>query len=342
MENGDVFIEKLHNSDKTKLVSDCFSATEIENGINLIETLNSLYYSQMQSGRKEKEFKDVNLPSLDTIADSTISELAEQFKRVEELFGVSSRYTLGDRIVRSFCHPLGIKGIASAYDYLTKCQAEASHKNAQNAVQKDIVHSVENYIYKGVPSIEHLSSILEDGILAKEYLGVGEARDLTPMDADFSTANIVNESYVQEVREYVDSSYTPRTNLGLADALKESIAYVFSGYKDQSGFIIAVKRDHRFQEEREEKSDKPLYSRDKYGIFKTDNWDLNSPTSTTLSVRTGIPSTSIDYLIAYKENADRMIECVVNNGFYIPIIDFDGNLLLSPKEWIEKKQNTLR
>ena len=336
LENGDAFIKKLHEADKTQKVSNCFSNDEITDGVNLIETLNSLYYSQMQSGKREDQFQDVGLPNFDKIMDGSVGELEQIINKAERIFGASSRYTIGDRVVRSFCYPIGITGISSAYDYLEEHQSEATTKNIKNAEQDDITHFVGDYIYKGISNVEYLSSILEDGILSKEYLGVGVARDLTPLDTDFSTANDMIEGVIEEIREYHDSSYTPKTNMDLADALEESIAYRFSDFENKNGLIVAIKRDQRFQDEHGENK-KPLYNRDKYGIFRTDSWDLVSATSKTLGVRTGVPSTEIDYIIVYEEDADKAIEYVMRNNFYVPVIDFDGNVLLPPEEWLANR-----
>ena len=122
-------------------------------------------------------------------------------------------------------------------------------------------------------------------------------------------------------------------NKDFTSAIEHSIALAFSGYREKNGFILAAKRDDRFQDERQEGSDKAVYDKDRYGIFEADAYGYETPRSSALGVRTGIAASDIDYIIAHENSAGRIIEYIKKNSFYIPVVDTKGNLILPYATW---------
>ena len=316
LEEGDSFIKKLHHSIKTLQAKEVFSKEELSAGIDYIETLNSIYYSQMRSGRKE-EFQPTTLISLDDAMNESIGMLDYKVGKVVDRFTPTSRYSLGDRVVRSFCYPLGIGGIADARAYLQKQKENTTQKNMQAVCNGEIGVPTGNYIYKGILNAKNLSGILESGVLAREYAGTGSTGDATPLDTDFATAG--------------------NTNHGLRRALQSSVASAFSKeyarIGDLSGVFLAVKLDNRFQYELDDSLDE-TYCREKYGYFPNGDFFVDDfPDSTEIGVRTGIPSSAIDYIAADDDSLPEVIRQVKKCDFYIPVTDLDGNLSLTPEEW---------
>ena len=47
-------------------------------------------------------------------------------------------------------------------------------------------------------------------------------------------------------------------------------------------------------------------------------------------IRTGIPSSEIDYIATDEKSAQKVIDSVKESGLYIPVTDLDGNLIFNP------------
>ena len=47
-------------------------------------------------------------------------------------------------------------------------------------------------------------------------------------------------------------------------------------------------------------------------------------------IRTGIPSSEIDYIATDEKSAQKVIDAVKESGLYIPVTDLDGNLIFNP------------
>ena len=316
LEDGNSFVDKLHQADKSLLAREVFSREELSNGKDFIETLNSIYYSQMRSG-KEEEFQQTALMDIDDAMNESIGMLDYKVNKVKTRFTPTSRYSLGDRVVRSFCYPLGIGGIADARAYLQKQKENTTQKNMQAVRNGEIGVPARNYIYKGILNAKNLSGILESGVLAREYAGTGSSGDATPLDTDFATAG--------------------DTNHGLRMALRSSAASAFSKEYARigklSGVFLAVKLDNRFQYELDDSFDE-VYSREKYGYFPNGDFFVDDfPDSTEIGVRTGIPSSAIDYIATDDDSLPNVIQQVKKCDFYIPVTDLDGKLALTPEEW---------
>ena len=47
-------------------------------------------------------------------------------------------------------------------------------------------------------------------------------------------------------------------------------------------------------------------------------------------IRTGIPSSEIDYIATDEKSAQKVIGAVKESGLYIPVTNLDGNLIFNP------------
>ncbi len=124
-------------------------------------------YSQLDANREKQTLY------IDEINQDSLNELSE-------LWGAGSRYSVADRMVRSFMYPLGIHGVNEAIGYMNRAHEEMEAKNS-NPPQKLFIK--EGDIVKNVGG-RYLDSILENGSVSKEFLGGYQRSDNTPFDTD--------------------------------------------------------------------------------------------------------------------------------------------------------------
>ena len=210
-------------------------------------------------------------------------------------------YNLGDRIVNMFCGFSGIETLEEAKQYVKQKIESSDKRNRQRAQQGDFSLETGDLI-KGLGGIQYIGHILQNGSVSKEYLGPSAASDATPLDTDVSIITKEEGSIEERIKGTAAAAYGP--------------------------IWIALKNDGRFYTTRtneEEIQNKRDLS--KYELFYTGVCGLGH-----YGIRTGFPSSEIDYFIVDKLDSRLTVE-IAMNGFYIPIIDKTGKLLFSPQDY---------
>ena len=210
--------------------------------------------------------------------------------------------SLADIVVDRLCSSLGLHSISDVRGYMTRSIREAEQRNIEASQNIEIK---EGDLIKGLTAdgIFYLASILQNGSVAKDFLGSAADSDGTPLDTDV-------------------------TMLGsMAKGLKSAVESSYSAGWGPIWFVI--KNDDRFVRTSPKQSSDDF---GKYELFKT------SAGKNTGGIRTGIASSDIDYIMVEKK--DTKVEMLIaRNGFYIPIIDKNGNLLYSYDNYLDMRKN---
>lgn len=301
--------------------------------MNNIERGNALY-SLIQSGEvdidslddKNRKLMNEFLKHLEAVYNQTMAgkkepvklsgDMKEDLNMMYQLFGTTSSYDLPDRIVRMFGYYANINSFKQLRDMMDEAVKRADQRGRELA-RKELILEEGDFL-KGIGDATYLYDILQNGSVAKEFLGAGSpGSDSTPLDTDVSRIG-----KGRKVKTLIDESY--------------------SGSYGPVWFV--VKNDGRFTMTREEIDEKSTAKCLGKEVFKTDDqW----------GIRTGFGSTDIDYIIIdpviTKEDKDCLSDeelaakrrlvtdtkfAIVLNGFYIPVFDKNtGNLLFTPEEY---------
>lgn len=252
-------------------------------------------YNNTQKGKKENV--DVNAESSDI---ENLAKLAELFKG-----DVNYSEGLKDRIVSMFGHFAGFDTVSDMKNYMNEKVSSANKKNRESAKRNFTLNKGD--FVKGIGSVVYLGNILQNGSVARDFLGDSADSDLTPLDTDLSRIKTDFDTIDKTLQNTIAGRYGP----------------VWFVLKDDDRFCIT--RDFDGKEKEVKKSDL-----NKIEAFMTrggDHW----------GIRTGFASSEIDYIIS--KNPDKRVGLeVAMNGFYIPVVDLDGNLIFSPKDYDELRE----
>ena len=304
-----------------------YSEKNLDDFQTLIRQLHSMYY-QTEEGKKAPY--DTSLHNkFYNYGGRSIKEVKSEIRKIYEEYRPNKYRTLADQVVQKLCSPLGINSLAEAYDYLEDSKSYSWFKHRE-IVETGRVGSIrKGDLVKSIVSSNYLPYILETGVLSKEYLGTGEASDVTPLDTDVSI--ILEEP--QNLRNALS-----KTSAAAFSDMKESKNNHY--YNAQESIFLVFRNDARFGREDE---DNVILDKEKYEICgagggkvlkdeDTDEWDEYNEHyyMDDYGVRTGIPSSEIDYIATDKKSAEKVIDAVRQSGLYIPVTDLDGNLIFNP------------
>lgn len=225
-------------------------------------------------------------------------------------------YNLPDRIVAMYGHFAGIKTFEQAKKYFIEKREKADTRNREAAKHKFTLQPGD--LVKGINDFKYLGNILQNGCLAGEFLGDSVQEDFTPLVADLSI-----------IREDKGSI---KDNLEATEA---------AGY---GNIWLVLKDDGRFSATRRNSSEHLEESKDAhYDPEKTESFFVGIAGQSHYGIRTGFPSTDINYIIV--ENYDERIGIeIAKNGFYIPVVNKDGTLVFTEDDYdlLRNKMNGLK
>lgn len=268
--------------------------------------------------------------------DFSTMPLNQKIKILGDLFQPTKTYDLKDRIVRSFAYYAGIDSFEQLKNLAVTSLIEADKRGrgyAKELEEQKFQFEVGDFI-RCIGNYQSLGGSLEYGNFSKEFLtplaGKTVDSDSTPLDVDLTLIT-------QEKDIYHSVEGTP-TGFGFGNIymiLKKDNP-VLQRTRDKDGNEIECK-----------------YDPSKLEIFRTgfeNHW----------GVRTGIGFTDVDYIMYKKKmqidsanpydengnvnyitssNSNTYSDLpaikfeIARNGFYIPVIDFSGKLIFSPKEY---------
>ena len=241
-------------------------------------------------------------------ADMTIfhsNSLGERYARLKESLGVRPDQNITGRISQMFLRPVGLDSIELMLERMKEAKQDAHKRGLQTALAAvDGRLTLEDGDFlKGVDQ-QFIANILQNGSVAKEYLGVSSGSDSTPLDTDVA---LVEERWASQ---------------GVKSVVEHSMASQYGG------LLFALKDREQF--ERTHAGVKASYDQGKLEVFETGGGQH-------YGIRTGFASTQVDFMIARPTLVEdqRAIEKIyyeiTQNGYYIPITDEQGSIIFTPE-----------
>ncbi|GEM_PF-3175839 len=248
-----------------------------------------------------------------TPTPTEVGDIRVQLKQWEASLGVHDGQSLHARLEEMFLKPAHITSIEEALTRMDSSKKRADKMNREVVASNgDILALREGDLLKGVESSFFLS-YLQNGNVAKEFLGYAAASDGTVLDTD------VSRVLAADMEE------------GNKSALEKSLAH-------QYGDIILVIRPtpDRFLQT----SNKGIISVHDQIHGKTAPYELfQAPVADEerhYAIRTGVPFTEVRWIIMKAPRRRELLDLkmdIVANGYYVAIADLEGKILFPPEEF---------
>lgn len=240
----------------------------------------------------------------DEFIKSDLFDVADEINTLRSNLGIINKQNISERLVDMFARPLGYSSIEQVLTRMNRVRVETDLRNRRLVKSPDGFELKDHNLLKNVNE-QYIENILQNGSMAKEYLGQSASSDATPFDTDVSMVDPTNGEN--------------RFSLALRTA---------SGY---GGLTFVIKDRGQFQITT---FGQKKISTDKMELFKTGR--INS---SHYGIRTGFPATEIDYMIVEKSlvsnkyKLEKIFIEIAQNGYYIPMIDDEKNVLLTPEKF---------
>lgn len=326
IEEGEKVVEKVVNGELACELPVREHITAIQ-----MEGIMRHFWQQTRAGRTKHE----DTPELLLMDD--------KLKYYYDKFRPNEHYSLADRIVRSYCWPEHIGSAEELREMILKS------RNAANSTGLLMAEEISDFdkanqlsvgsLVKVIPNSDTLESILENGILSKEFIANGTPSDATPFDTDFSL--VIKSGDLRTALTYT-------TAAKLTSLRNEKLA------EDEGLFLVIEVEKISAELDWTHKYDNP-YSSDTYEVYRRDEYiDVGANDGDFLGlkegipvpdvgIRTGLPASKISYIVAMdKVSFDKAKRAVGYNGFYVPIVNLDGELIFTPEEYNEMRKWTSR
>ncbi len=240
-----------------------------------------------------------------TIPKSTsLNEAKGVYDKLRRSLRARDGQTVSARVVEMFALRLGYQTIDEVLGAMRDKKEIAHQRGLQHT--RDAINGqislADGDILKGVDG-QYVATILQNGSVAKEYLGVSSSQDNTPYDTDVAfIPAILGRSFAETVSSSIAKDY---------------------------GNILFVIMD-RGQFIRTSTETQAPIDPEKLELFKT-----GAAGETHYGIRTGFPATEIDFIINQSEqgNTKRLFIEIVQNGYYIPVVDKDGKIIFTPEQY---------
>ena len=302
IERGNILYEKIIN-EKVKIEN--FNKADTEILYKYRDILNTLY-NESSYGRRAKEKRKIK------------DDIEADLKELDILFEQSNPYlknmNLADRIVKTFGYWAGVNSLAQAKQMMADAKSKAEERSKKFG---EYVELKEGDFVKGIADTKYFASMLQNGIVAKDYLGGNANHDATPLDADVQKVLEKKETFGETLSQLTTAKGF--TNSSVDGKNLGTIMLVFDGEefietRDEHGKVIS----ENIEELKE--------NRDKKEVF--------SNGGSAYGIRTGIGSTNIKYIIADRY-IDKLGLEIVLNGVYIPIVDKTGKVIFTKEMYNE-------
>lgn len=211
-------------------------------------------------------------------------------------------------IIQKMCGILGIRTLKDAKNYFDIIVNDANNRN-RDSINMPFVLEEGDFV-KGINDVKYLCKILQNGSVAKEFLGDSSDSDVTPLDTDLS--RILEKDLVGKSNNELGKI--------ISSTLSDGYGSTWIVLKNNSN-IIEITRDSKDKEVVQDYS----LRYNKLEAFKT----LQDGH---YGIRTGFPSSQISYIVSEDEYEKIGLE-IAMNGFYIPVVDMDGNLIFTPDDY---------
>lgn len=235
--------------------------------------------------------------------------LTERVEMLKSSLGLKEGQTFNERIAEMFVKPLGLKNLNDILRLMQTEKLRAHRRGVDSVRQSSDGHLAleEGDLLKGV-NAEHISTILQNGSVAKEFLGASSDSDATPFDTDVGRLSQQEE------------------NKDFNQIIKGNIAIGYDG-----GLLFAIRNRGQFVETSRDQ-EQPDKGDSRLELFKAGTQGGDH-----YGIRTGFPSTEIDFIIANDgflrepKSLQELYYEIAQNGYYIPVTDQTGNVIFSPE-----------
>ncbi|EKD43507.1 MAG: hypothetical protein ACD_72C00245G0001, partial [uncultured bacterium] len=208
-----------------------------------------------------------------------------------------------DRVVEMFGSRLGYKSVDEVLEAM-RTKKHLAHQRgleyARNAY-KGQMQFQDGDIFKGVEEM-YITSILQNGSVAKEFLGSSSSQDSTPYDTDVIVNKKISGSFSEVLSRSATASYGKFTFV----------------LRDRGQFVqTATDTTEPIDPGKLELFHSGVVSEQHYGI------------------RTGFPTTEIDFIVSKldKDYSKSLFFEIVQNGYYIPVVDSTGKIMFTPDDY---------
>lgn len=246
------------------------------------------------------------------------ASLGERVDNLRRTFNLREGESLTERVGNMFVRPLGYADIGQVIERMDEVRNNANLRNIQFYTESMNSGSgklplAAGDLLKGVES-EYLEAFFQNGSVAKEYLGASSDSDSTPFDTDVS----------EILPSHITGNYS--------DKLDQSLA------REYGDLVFVFRNRGQFQESN---VDNARYDPTKYELFASGVRGENH-----YGIRTGIASTEIDAMFVQGRLAsdeagqERVFFDIAQSGFYIPVMNADGDILFTPEDFERYKLKT--
>ena len=246
-----------------------------------------------------------------TLGDELSSvDVLNIYSQLKNSLNVAEGQSVNDRLAQMFFKPLGYKNFDEILGAMKNKKKEANGRSLQLVEQAQDGHLSINKgdLLKGVDK-NYIHLILQNGSVAKEYLGSGASSDMTPFDTD--VAMVLGDTSGKK----------------FSSILGSSMANVY-------GDIMFVIKDRGQFEKTTDNIKLADVDKKKMELFQTGGPEH-------YGIRTGLASTEIDFIVAKvvaeKELRNLYVE-IVQNGYYIPVTDQEGKIIFTPQMYEEYRK----
>lgn len=241
---------------------------------------------------------------------SSAADLSSALLSLETELAVRKGGTLVSRAEEMFLTPIGLSSVDEMLTLMRQTKAQADKRGRAFAAEiaaHGLVFKAGDLL-KGVNEA-FIANILQNGSVAKEFLGAASSQDSTPLDTD------VSKVLPHDVEG------------GLQTVLTQSMA------PEYGHLIFAIRDRGQFSVTRTDGVTTLPTKDSRLELFET-------TTPRHCGIRTGFPTTEIDCILADStwattdegaKSLERLFFEIAQNGFYIPVTDTEGTLLFSPE-----------
>lgn len=291
----------------------------IEFGSNLYERIKSGQISFDSLNEDEQEELITFCDHLETLYNHTVKakkenkEFTSTGDVLTDILELSKRlspdgsldYNIADRVIKMFCGVADINTLEQAKEYIERKVAIADSRN-RDAANSDMVLEKGDFI-KGIGEIDYLGNILQNGSVSKEYLGSSACSDATPLDTDLSMIMSSGGTISEKINETAAKKYGP----------------IWFVLKKDDRFITTRTNSETLEATRDNSKMEVFYT----GVLGQDHY----------GIRTGFASSEINYILMDEYDPRVGLE-IAMNGFYIPVVNKEGKIIFSPKDYDELRE----
>ena len=239
-------------------------------------------------------------------------------KDMYEMLNTDLVYVIENWIINAFNYSTGqnFTSIDEIMKSIKENVQQITERNKQRVLepfrleQGDLIKGVADYD-------KYLYSMLLYGVNCQEMLGANANSDFTNLDTDFSMIRVEHPS--------------------IDDAMLGTTASIYGSTKL---WMVLKNTPGRFNLTSYEKNgqvvNSPNFNPTKVDL-RMELFKINGPGNDNFGIRSGVPSTEIDFMIC-EEYEPWMGYSVAMNGFYIPIVDKQGSVVFTPTDYENIRQ----